>query len=905
MTGKVGPSGTETSPSALEKRNSEVGSGGKERRNSKASWKVASGESSPSGESGLKRKKSHLAAKFTKSFIPASTHAPMDEESRPRFQRVQNNDPALRQPRSFVEFYRVVTAGRRDANAFIDSKVDPLGFADAVHRLRSRLKRSNFMLLSPSSKRMQYWDMFMLGLLVFTATVTPYEVCMMWEPTTVNTLYVVNLLVTVSFIVDLTFNFFLPYRTTNRQGMNSIVKSHRGIALHYLRGYFLVDLISVIPIDTILMQLDLQRPGDASYVDGQVALTEAGLEALRIVRMLRLLRLIKLFRILRASRIFARWEGAITINYSDRELIRWMVIVLILLHWLACALGLLAQLSPTQRSPLLQQHLVQRIDEGLDDVALGYGNQHDLCYGCVSGHPVMNRFCSSTCLTPCEIDLLARQQISANAFKNEIRHQRAMVLKAQTWICRYNQLGLVELPEQSSRVWIAGMYVAMIMLSGGVGSIYPENAAEYVLFIAGILIGSVIWAMVVGTICAMATTGDPHTIEYRQHMDSLNSFLSETHVPEELGIQARTYLRATRDLRKKLGHDELISRLSPGLRGEIMLFLSKATFSHVWYFASLEADCLVQLAARLHRHGFPPRERIESIRLNILKRGIAARGGELIYSGMCWGIDMILASAVLRDTRPITALTYVEVQTLSREDLYDVLETYPDSAKVVQNAAVRVALKRTVILLKAHADSQHATAAATSSAAELQEGSSRAYNMLTAAFASREAATSDVTDLGSIFRIITGSRLRDLDEDGNLIEQVESAPAARLGMPDSEEQLRRSVDTIGTEVLSLKASVSMPRPLFVRSRNRTSLSPTSLLPAAYAPLPAQYSRCTRCMVCSKTWLGGSRSRATAPEAETYMNLSVHGQDCGHGAWLEKAGLDRPRAAHPLLRSPSD
>jgi len=418
----------------------------------------------------------------------------------------------------------------------------------------------------------------------------------------------------------------------------------------------------------------------------------------------------------------------------------------------------------------------------------------------------MSRFCNSTCLTPCEIDLLARQQISTTAFKGEIRHQRAMVQKAETWICRYNTLGMVELPGQSVQVWIAGVYVSMIMLSGGVGSIFPENSAEYLLFIAGILIGSVIWAMVVGTICAMATTGDPHTIEYRQHMDSLNSFLSETRVPEEIGIQARTYLRATRDLRKHLGYDELISRLSPGLRGEIMLYLSKATFSHVWYFASLEADCLVHLAARLMRHGFPPRERIESVRLNILKRGIAARGGELLYSGMCWGTDMILASAVLRDTRPITALTYVEVQTLSREDLYDVLEMYPDSSKVVQNAAVRVALKRTVILLKAHADSQHSSASASSSSV-LQEGSSRAYNMLTAAFATREAAVSDTTDLGSIFRIITGSRLRDVDEDGNLIEQIESASTARFGMPDSEDQLRRSVDIIGTEVSSLKASV--------------------------------------------------------------------------------------------------
>ena len=42
-------------------------------------------------------------------------------------------------------------------------------------------------------------------------------------------------------------------------------------------------------------------------------------------------------------------------------------------------------------------------------------------------------------------------------------------------------------------------------------------------------------------------------------------------------------------------------------------------------------------------------------------RGIAACGGNLLYTGHIWGADMILSAIVLRDTRLITALTYVEV----------------------------------------------------------------------------------------------------------------------------------------------------------------------------------------------------------------------------------------------------
>ena len=535
-----------------------------------------------------------------------------------------------------------------------------------------------------------------------------------------------------------------------------------------------------------------------------------------------MLRLFKLFRILRASRIFARWEAQITIPYADRELIRWMTLVFTLLHWLACVMGLMAQLNPGQRTPQLQEQVVQRIDEGGDDLYYKYGRLGDTCYGCVVGDSGLQKYCESTCLSPCEIDLLAHAQLQAqhealgkpgfaDPFAYELHHARQLVYKAETWICRYNQLGVVSLPKHTSEVWVASLYVAMIMLSGGVGSIYPENVGEYIVFIIGMFIGSVIWAMVVGTVCAIMATGDPHLHEYHQHMDRLNAFLAEAAVPQEIGVQARTYLRATQELRKKLSYDELISHLSPGLRGEIMLYLSKSTFSHVWYLASVEGECLVQLAARLARHGFPPRERMASTQLNILMRGIAARGGDLLYGGMCWGSDMILTSPVLRDTRLITALTYVEVQALSRDSLYEVLEMYPESAKMVQNAAVRMALKRTVLLLKAYADSQNVGAEKDGSGG-LSASGSAAYNMLTAAFqpnADANTVSDASNDPAQIFRIITGSKLRDLDDDGNLIEQVETSPNQRYAMSEQEERrtMRRQIDALSIDVVSVKSGM--------------------------------------------------------------------------------------------------
>jgi hypothetical protein len=130
--------------------------------------------------------------------------------------------------------------------------------------------------------------------MLFTSTLTPYEVCLMWEETKIDGLFWVNLIVNLVFIVDTGFQFFLPYTLSLKEG-GTVIKAHKKIAMHYIKSWFFVDLISIVPIDYILMGVEVDRQN---------------LSLLGATRMLRLLRLVKLVRILRASRIFSRWYAA-------------------------------------------------------------------------------------------------------------------------------------------------------------------------------------------------------------------------------------------------------------------------------------------------------------------------------------------------------------------------------------------------------------------------------------------------------------------------------------------------------------------------------------------------------------------------------------------------------------------
>jgi hypothetical protein len=60
------------------------------------------------------------------------------------------------------------------------------------------------------------------------------------------------LAVDVTFIVDILINFRTTYVNSNDE-----VVSHPGkIAVHYLRGWFLIDLVAAIPFDLLLFGSD-------------------------------------------------------------------------------------------------------------------------------------------------------------------------------------------------------------------------------------------------------------------------------------------------------------------------------------------------------------------------------------------------------------------------------------------------------------------------------------------------------------------------------------------------------------------------------------------------------------------------------------------------------------------------
>jgi len=193
---------------------------------------------------------------------------------------------------------------------------------------------------------------------------------------------------------------------------------------------------------------------------------------------------------------------------------------------------------------------------------------------------------------------------------------------------------------------------------------------------------------------------------------------------------------------------------------------------------------------------------VSSVKLNILMRGVAAKGGNIITLGSHWGDDFIVTSSALRDLRPASALTYVEVATLARADLDEVLPHFPTSQRAIRQAAMKIAMQRATVIIAEYVRSRQDLRA---SSPEMQK---HAHSNLTSAFGHSDDPSADPT---MILRIITGANLRDV-VDGYLVEEVGEEEEV-----DEHAKVRRDLADVKRDVAELK---DMMKALLVRDEAR-------------------------------------------------------------------------------------
>ena len=513
---------------------------------------------------------------------------------------------------------------RNTLGAFDGSGGQPTeAFARQVKAYRKRLKRMYRCTMMPNSRFTRRWDALLVVALLFVATVTPFEVGFL--SVDLNALFFVNRAIDVFFTFDIVLNFFIAYREEVDKGAGWVFDNKR-IALNYLKTWFLLDLISAVPFDSLLLVLERLGVFNPGGIIGS---------------WLRLTRLIKLLRIVRLGRIVARWQASIGLSYAITSLVQFLLLTLMMAHWLACLWGYVGRNS----------------GDGI---------------------------------------------LSADAPRDPLN---------QSWI---ELAGFVDLFDETGahgtplagafRLYGASLYVSLNNIFGGSCELHPANYVEYYAHCLMMLVGSSIWAFVIGSGCGIIATLNPERIEYRQTMDQVNYFAKSRRLPPHLTHKLRSFFHSTQHIFHAKRFDALLEKMSGTLRADICSHVARGVLAKVPYFneSDVESDFLASVALALKPRVYCPRELVRTDELVIVERGVCVRTGKIYVKGMCVGEDMIVSRPAFRDGAPAIALSFLQVSTLDRSSLDDLLVSYPRARKAVHKAAMRIATRRAFVTAAAH-----------------------------------------------------------------------------------------------------------------------------------------------------------------------------------------------------------
>jgi voltage-gated potassium channel len=95
------------------------------------------------------------------------------------------------------------------------------------------------------NKSKQIWDAFILLMTVVAAIETPLRLA--FKLPMEGALFFIDSFITATFVIDMMLSFFLPVLVNGQ-----LVTSRKSIASHYLKGWFLIDLLAIFPWTLIL-----------------------------------------------------------------------------------------------------------------------------------------------------------------------------------------------------------------------------------------------------------------------------------------------------------------------------------------------------------------------------------------------------------------------------------------------------------------------------------------------------------------------------------------------------------------------------------------------------------------------------------------------------------------------------
>jgi len=181
------------------------------------------------------------------------------------------------------------------------------------------------------TKACRHWDIVMFLTLSYTSVVAWFEVGFWPVTEEFDSWFWINRAVDVVYFMDLFLQFFLQYETQTQTATVWVNRS-RMIALHYLRTWFLFDLLSNLPYDCF-------------YIISKETNGGGGKDLVKLAKAVRFLKVFKMIRFSRMARFWTAWKTFQNEGHWLVQITTFMLKMLVIGNWMACLMGLIGDIQ--------------------------------------------------------------------------------------------------------------------------------------------------------------------------------------------------------------------------------------------------------------------------------------------------------------------------------------------------------------------------------------------------------------------------------------------------------------------------------------------------------------------------------------------------------------------------------
>jgi len=239
----------------------------------------------------------------------------------------------------------------------------------------------------------------------------------------------------------------------------------------------------------------------------------------------------------------------------------------------------------------------------------------------------------------------------------------------------------------------------MTLTTIGYGDLVANTTFERWVSIFIQLLGASLYAYIVGVASGIVASMNKEKMHFQETMDELNQFMEDQSLSDELSIRLREYFQHLRAVDKMRLYSSLLERMSPGLRGEVAMLAYGGMIQAVPYLTNTGESFITQIALNLDSMVLSPGDLVVSegskaSHLYFIADGVVSHNRRLETIGHYFGEEVIMETGVHRHF--VRAVTYLQLYTLSRVSLLDVLQSFPRVQRLIRRDVMRMAFKRDV-----------------------------------------------------------------------------------------------------------------------------------------------------------------------------------------------------------------